>query len=218
MALTESDCITQIRGFLNEATAAFWTDAELTYWLKEGVRDFCSKSLMYEATLDITLVADQLKYTSADAAEIANMIEPYAAIYSDDSGNEKGIMKVHPRKIGNVSKAVAGTPLYYSFFNRSIYVWPYSTAAMIADNAILTILYAGITDDITDITYEYQHIPVLYACARAKQKDQKFAESQSMLSQYVMMANFERADKHAREEDTYDMFKIKSGGGEAGAK
>ena len=219
MSLTESDCITQIRGFLNEVTAAFWTDAELTYWLQEGVRDFSSKSLMVEGDSTIDLVATQINYGSGDEAFIANVIEPYAAIYTNTAGTTfTGLMKVHPRKLGNLLKATPGKPAYYAFHNRKVYVWPLANATEVAAGAKVMLLYAAITEDIADITDEYQHIPMLYAKAMAKMKDQKFAEAQALMAQYVMMANFERADKHGREEDTYDMFKIKSGGGEAGAR
>jgi hypothetical protein len=219
MSLSLADGITQVRGFLNEATAAFWTDAEITYWIQEGVSDFSSKTLMIEADDDITLSASQLSYSSADAAFLATIIEPYAVIYNNTAGATfTGLMKVHPRKLGNLLKATPGKPAYYALHNRKLYIWPLASAAEVVAGATVTVLYSKVTNDITEIEDEYQHIPLLYAKAMAKMKDQKFQEAQSLMSQYVMMANFERADKHGREEDTYDMFKLKSGGGEAGAK
>jgi len=218
MSLTLSDAITQVRGVLNEATASFWTDAEITYWIQEGCRDFSSKTLMVEAEDDITLVAGQLSYDSTDEPFIATVIEPYAAIYYTNAGDYKGILKTHPRKLGNLHKFTAGTPLFYTLHNRKIYVWPLTTATEVAAGAKINLLYSKVTDDVTEITDEYQHIPIIYAMARAKMKDQKFAEASALMSQYVMVVNFERADKHGREEDTFDMFKTKPGGGEAGAR
>ena len=46
-----------------------------------------------------------------------------------------------------------------------------------------------------------------------KQKDQKFAESNSLLLQFYNEVNFEREDKQIRDRDSYDMFKIQSSGG-----
>ena len=219
MSLTLADAITQVRGFLNEDTEAFWSDAELTYWIQEGVRDFSSKSLMVEADDDITLVASQLSYSASDESFIGDIIEPYAAIYNNTAGTTfTGLMKVHPRKFGNLLKATAGKPAYYALHNRKIYIWPLASAAEVTAGAVVTLLYAKTTNDITVLEDEYQHLPLMYACAKAKMKDQKFAEANALLSQYVMMTNFERADKHGREEDTYDMFKVKTGGGEAGAR
>lgn len=212
MALTLNDAITQVRGFLNEATASFWTDAEITYWLQEGTRDFSSKTLMVEATADITLAAATLSYSVAD------VIEPYAAVYNDATGNYKGLMKSHPRKLGNLHRFTPGPPGFYCLHNRLIYVWPLTSATEVAAGGKITLLYAKETDDITELDDEYQHLPIIYACGKAKMKDQKFQEASTLMGQYVMMANFERADKHGREEDTFDMFKTKGAGGEAGAK
>jgi len=218
MGFSLSSAITQMRGFLNEPIAAFWTDSELTYWLQEGVRDFSSKSLMVEAVGYITLATDKLVYTSSDESFLANVIEPYAAIYDDGSHNWKGLLKVHPRQMGHLLKAQAGDPLYYCLHARSIYIWPLTTAAIVTAGGMVKILYAEETGDITDLTDELQHIPLIYACAKAKEKDQKFQEANALMSQYIMLTNFERADKHGREEDSYDMFRVRSTGGEPGAK
>lgn len=219
MSLTETDAITQIRGFLNEATAVYWTDAELLYWLREGVRDFSSKTLMIEGDGEITLVASQLSYDASDAAFIATVIEPYAAIYTNTAGaTYTGLMKMHPRKIGNLLKGAPGKPAYYALHNRKIYVWPLANATEVAAGAKIVLLYAQVTEDIADIEDEYQHIPILYAKAMAKMKDQKFQEASVLLNTYMSMASFERTDKHGREEDTLDMFKVNSRGGEQGAK
>lgn len=218
MGFSLSSAITQMRGFLNEPIAAFWTDSELTYWLQEGVRDFSSKSLMVEAVGYITLATDKLVYTSSDEAFLSNVIEPYAAIYDDGSHNWKGLLKVHPRQMGHLLKAQAGDPLYYCLHNRTIYIWPLTTYTIVVAGGRVKILYAKETQDITDLNDEYQHIPLIYACAKAKEKDQKFQEANALMSQYIMLTNFERADKHGREEDSYDMFRVRSTGGEPGAK
>lgn len=60
MSLLLSDAILQVRGILNEASSLFWTDTEITYWLKEGCRDFSSKSLLAEDVLSVPLVAGQI--------------------------------------------------------------------------------------------------------------------------------------------------------------
>lgn len=218
MGFSLNSAITQIRGFLNEPVAAFWTDTELTFWLQEGVRDFSSKSLMIEATGYITLAANQLVYDADDESFISDVIEPYAAIYDDGNHNWKGLVKVHPRQMGHLLKAAAGDPLYYCLHAREIYIWPLTTADIVTAGGMVKLLYAKETQDITEVNDEFQHIPLIYACAKAKEKDQKFQEANALFSQYIMLTNFERADKHGREEDSYDMFRIKNAGGEAGAR
>jgi len=217
MALTETTATIEVRDALNEATAVFWTDAQILKWIKEGCRIFSSKTLMVEAEDTITLVANQLSYSSSDESWIATCLEPYAAIYNDSSTTYKGLLKSNPRKLGNVATFTAGVPKYYSLHNRKIYLWPLTTAALVTGGSIVTILYAKYTEDIADISDDFQHLPLIYASAKCKQKDQKFAESNALMAQFYNELNFERSDKHAREEDSRDMFKTKARGGQRGA-
>ena len=212
MSLTLANAITEVRYTLNETTATFWTDAQITAWIQEGCRVFSSKTLMVEGTDSIDpLIANQLAYTSADETWLADVIEPYAAIYNNGSNVYKGLIKVHPRQIGNVATFTAGDPKYYSLYKRSIYVWPLATTAIAAAGQI-DMLYAKETDDITALQDEYQHLPIIYATSKCKQKDSKFAEATSLMQQFLNEVNFERTDKHEREVDSSDSFQIPKGG------
>ena len=217
MSLTLSDAIFEVRSNLNEATAVFWSDAELTDWIQEGTIVFSSKTLMVEDTQTITLVAGQLTYAVGDETFIGSMLEPYAAIYFDGTSTYKGLVKIHPRQIGNVALATAGPPKYYTMHDRMVYVFPMTSAAIVAGGGVISMLHAKVSNDITDLTDEYQHLPIIYATAKAKQKDQKFQEAGTLLSQFYQEVAYERNDKHAREVDSLDKFKIplKGGGNES---
>ena len=217
MALTLTTATTEVRDALNEATAVYWTDGQIQNWIKEGCRIFSSKTLLVEDTQDLNpLVESQLSYSSSDETWIANCIEIYSAIYNSGT-TYKGLLKSHPRKLGNVATFTAGVPKYYSLHDRMIYVWPLTTAA-IAASGIITFLFAKYTEDIADLPNDYQHLPVIYAVAKCKQKDQKYAEANTLMAQFYAEIDFERQDKHAREEDTLDMFKTKARGGQRGAQ
>jgi hypothetical protein len=217
MALTLATATTEVRDALNEDTVVFWTDAQIQKWIKEGCRIFSSKTLMVEASGDITLVANQLSYSSSDESFISTVIEPYAAIYANQSNKYKGLIKSNPRKLGNVATFTAGDPKYYCIHNRKVYIWPLTTAAIVTAGGLVTLLYAKYTEDIADIADDYQHLAVIYAVAKCKQKDQKFGEANALMAQFYAEVDFERRDKHAREEDTLDMFKTKARGGQRGA-
>ena len=216
MALSLANAIEEVRYILNEPTQVFWSDTEITAWIKEGVRDFSSKALMYENVGTITLATGKLYYTSVDAAFLADMIEPYSCLYYDGS-SYKGIIKIHPRMVGNEATNTTGEPKYYAVHGRNFFVWPATSDAVVAAGGTLTVLYAKETDDITVLKDEFQHLPMLYAAAKAKMKDQKFAEATSLMTMYLNFVAFERQDKHAREEDTLDMFKVKPRGGQGAA-
>ena len=220
MSLTLSQAETQVRDALNEATAVFWTDAQITQWIQEGVRVFSSKTLMVEDTQDITLIENQLNYSSSDEAWLDDLIEPYAAIYRSAAAGTtyKGLIKIHPRQIGNVPLSTIGPPKYYTMHDRKIYIFPMTSAALVAAGATVSVLHAKETDDITALTDEYQHLPILYAVAKCKQRDMKFQESGAMLSQFFQEIAYEREDKHGREVDSLDKFQIpKQGGGNQSA-
>lgn len=214
MALTLADAITEVRDSLNEATAVYWSDAQITKWIKEGTRIFSSKTLMVEDTQDIDpLVANQLSYSSSDESWLADVLEIYTAVYNDGSTNYKGLIKIHPRQLGNLATKTSGPTKYYCMHDRKVYLWPLPSATVIAAGAKITFLYAKETDDITAVTDEYQHLPIIYAVAKCKQKDQKGSEAGQLLSQFFQEIAFERSDKHAREVDSLDKFKIPAKGG-----
>lgn len=218
MSISLANAITEVRSVLNEASPAFWTDAEITTWIKEGTRIVASKTLMAEDDQVIDpLVANQLSYTSSDETWIGDIIEPYAAIYNDGSNKHKGLIKVHPRQLGNVATFTAGAPKYYALHNRQLFFWPLCSAA-IAGTGTIRVLFAKETDDITALNDEFQHMCVQFAIGRAKQKDHKFAEANSIFQQFYSDVNFERADKHVRETDSVESFRIPRRGGGEGAK
>ena len=193
----------------------FWSDDEITEWIKEGTRVFSSKSLMVEAILTINpMILTTPYYDTGDAGATAlsTALEIYAVIYKI-STSYKGLIKVHPRQIGNLAKsAVTGPPKYYSLFNRQLYIFPLASATEVSGGT-LDVLYAAETDDITDLADEYQHLPITYATAKALQKDQKFGQAGVLMQQFYQEISFERSDKHEREVDTIDDFKIKATAG-----
>ena len=212
MALSLANALAEVRYLLNEATATFWADAELTVYIQEGCRVFSSKSLMVETLGTVTpMIVETPYYDSGDAncTWIADVLEIYAVIYNI-STSYKGLVKIHPRQIGNVAKsAVTGPPKFYSLFDRKLYIFPLASATEVAGGT-LDVLYAAETDDITAIADEFQHLPIIYATAKALQKDQKFGQAGALMQQFYQEISFERSDKHEREVDTIEDFKIKA--------
>jgi len=213
MSLSEANAIAEVRDALNEAVASTWSDTQIAKWIDEGTRIFSSKTLMYEASGTITLVANQLLYTSSDETWIGTCIEPYSAYYDNQSNKYKGLIKVHPRQLGNVALSTSGPPKYYCLHNRTMYIWPLTTAAIVTAGGTVEVLYAGETDAIEVIADEYQHLPIIYAVGKCKQRDEKFGDATSLFAQFYTEINFEREDKHNRETDSIDKFKIPAKGG-----
>ncbi len=213
MSITLSGAVTEVRYNLNESIAGFWSDTEIENWIKEGTRSFSSKSLMAEGTGTIDpMITSTLYYDSGDETFLADLLEVYTVLYFDGTATYKGLIKIHPRQIGNVATRTVGPPKYYSLHDRKLYVLPMVSATEVAAGATLSILYAQETDDITVLADEFQHLPIVYATAKALQKDEKWAAGSVLMSQFFQESSFERNDKHARETDSLDKFKIPAQG------
>ena len=209
MALSLAQSLIEIRYILNEATASFWSDAELTAYLKEGCRIFSSKSLLVTNIGTISpMILTTPYYDSGDETFISNILEIYSVIYNIGT-SYKGLVQIHPRQIGNLAKsAVTGPPKYYCLFGKKLYIFPLASAVEVAGGT-LDILYSGRTDDITVIDDEYQHLPIIYAIAKALQKDKQFNQASLYMQQFFEEIAFERSDKYQRGEDTIQDFKLK---------
>jgi hypothetical protein len=210
MAITLANAITRVRDNITEATAAFWEDSMIEEWIKEGARIFSTVTLLVEDTEDLTLVQSQLKYTISDHSWIGDCIEIYAGIYDNGSNVYKGLIKAHPRMLGHLDEFDPGPPKYITMHNRQIYIWPLPDS-VVSSNTV-SVLYSKESEDITEINDEYQSFIIIYATAKAKERDRKFSEAASLMSQFYTMLNFERQDKHAREVDSLDKFMIPAGG------
>jgi hypothetical protein len=198
MALTLIQATADVRQLLNEPAAVYWTDTELEDWIKEGTRLISAKTLQVEETADITLVQNQLIYNLADGVTTwaADCLEPYAAIYNNGSNKYKGLQLVHPKQIGNLMTFTSGDPKYYSFHNRSFYIWPLPSAT--TATRTVSILYAKESEDVTELSDEHQHLAIIWAQARAMEKDHKYGTAQSLKQQFFSELDFTRKDKTSR--------------------
>lgn len=197
MALSLAQATADVRNLLNEPSAVFWTDGEIEDWLAEGTAIISSKSHSVEADDDITLVANQLIYTSSDHAFIADVLAPYTAIYDNGSNKYKGLELVHAKQIGNLLTFTAGAPRYLAFHNRSIYIWPLPSTST-AGNTV-SLLYAKESSDFTELKDEFQHLAILWAQIRAYEKDMKWQTAGGLKQQFYSELNFEKADKIMRQ-------------------
>lgn len=193
MSVTLAAAIAQVRSILNEANAVFWTDAEITAWIQEGVRYVAASADGAEADDTLTLATSQLSYTSADESWIANCTIPYAAIYNNGSNKYKGLIFVHPKQIGNLLTFTPGDPKYFSFHNRTFYIWPLPTTTENGNTILM--LYSQETDDITTLPDELQHLPILWAQSKAYEKDRMNAHAGALKQQFFSELDFTKQDK-----------------------
>jgi hypothetical protein len=100
-----------------------------------------------------------------------------------------------------------GRPKWFVEDDREVFIWPKPTAT--ENGQTVSMLHAYETDDATALRDEHQHIAILYAAAKAKQKDRMFEEAALLLSQYYNAVTFERQDKFDMGVDPIASFKQK---------
>jgi len=204
MAYTETQAIQEVRYLLNEPTASFWTDTEIQGWIQQGALDISCKTLCTTDEGTITLVQNQMKYTSTDEAWIDNLIKIEAMWYNFGS-SMKGMQRTEPYRFGHLQVGGTKTPRYFYEDGKRVYVWPVPAAA--DAGVAITCVYSKLTFDITELREEYQQLTFWYAASMAKAKDRKFEEASLYQQLYLNALNFERQDKYTMGALPTDAFK-----------
>lgn len=194
--MSVADAKIEIRAILNEPSPVFWSDAELENWLEQATIDISSKTLCLETSDTVTLVSGQLEYT-----EPTGCIKVYAAHFDDT-----GLLKIHPRQIAHTTEVETGAPQYYYHFAGKVGLYPICDAGHAGED--VTVFFSKESSTFTDLPNEYQPYAILFAVARAKLKDLKFAQSAQIMGQYLNALLFHRQDLYERGVDSKDMLKI----------
>jgi hypothetical protein len=206
MAFTETQAITQVRYLLNEPTASFWTDSEIQGWVQQAVLDISCKTLCTTDTGTITVVQDQMLYTSSDESWIDTLLKVEAMWYGNLNAT-KGMQRTEPYRFGHlqVGTGANATPRYFYEDGKRIYLWPVPATANNGDT--INVVYSKLTFDITELREEYQQLTFWYAASMAKAKDRKFQEASLYQQLYLNALNFERQDKYTMGALPTDAFK-----------
>jgi hypothetical protein len=211
MAFTLANIITEVRANINEAAGdnTFWSDTEITNWIKQGCLDFTEKSLTYVLEDTITVLTNTVKYTTSGNSYIDNAVRCLHAEYSN-----KALQRVSYEQLrGHNASELASDPApkyYYDQYNGltyTFYIGPKPSSTY--NSTTLTVLFASRTDDVTKISYEYQPSIILYATARAKAKDRQFQEAMWYYNMYMENVKFARLDALEPEPQPTDNYRIK---------
>lgn len=191
MAYDLTAATTNVRYILNESTAAFWSDAEIQAWIKEGVIDLSSKLLCVTDSDTITLVEDQYVYNSGDHAWIGDCIKPKFAWYVDATVGPIGMQKIEPFQFGHEQTADTGAIKYYYYdsTSRDMYILPVPDSTAAADT--VGVIYSKETDDITALKDEYQILIFTYAAFKARLKERLYSDASFLWQQYMNCVNWE---------------------------
>lgn len=209
MAYTLAQSITEVRAILNEDTASYWSDTQITSWIQQGVLDFCNTSLLYLQEDVITLATSTTKYTTSTNSYIDNGLRTIHALYDGKALQRVTYEQMHKHNAPSISSTT--TPKYY--FDQydgntfTFYIGP--TPGASENTEEVTVYMACRTNDITDLPWEYQPIIFDFAAHKAKFRERLYQESYLYYQKYINQITFMRQDGLQRGIQPVDAFRIK---------
>jgi hypothetical protein len=185
---------TEVRSLLDEPTAQFWSDSELTSWLNQGAQDIARQAQALWMQVNIPSVPNQQFYPLPQDFLGIHRID-FAISNSDQTYNlEFRGIKAMDEVWGILHQLPAAFP-------QAFYLWndtgipggqPYFATYPVVGEAGTFIVYyyrdvtAAVADtDLLDVTPSYENIAYEFAVAQAKRKDRDptWQESLSIYTQ-----------------------------------
>jgi hypothetical protein len=210
--ITLANAITEVRRRINEPTANFISDAEITEWLNRGARNVSSTVLSNWTTETDTMTATlQFVYTTT-----AEFIKAAGAVYTSTAGLAyHGLRRMRLQEIGHTKAqdTTGDRPLGYILWGGNMIYWPApgSTATSAGDKVVV---YGYIIEDnYTDGNLQdyVGLLPITYAVAMAHIKLGNHSKSALEFKRYmsgIMMARRDFGFGRTEEVEGYDVSKI----------
>ena len=118
MTVLLSAAITQVRDLLNEASAQFWSDAQITEWINEGCADSQRRAEWKEAQATIPVVANTQNYAApSDTIRIHRITFNPTAASQTYTLEFRGMMEMD-QVWGIQQQWPANYPLYYTLWGQ----------------------------------------------------------------------------------------------------
>jgi hypothetical protein len=116
---TGTNLIAQARVYLAESSALKWSEAQLLQFLNDGTVDIASKTLCYQGTENVNLVANTVEYTPS-----TSYIKVVAAIVNPASGASYGLKRADITIRGGDKVIDFDQPVYFYEFGGKVGIFP----------------------------------------------------------------------------------------------
>lgn len=207
MAYTLTTATTEVRQLINEETTGFWSDTEIQNWIKMGCIDTSTKTQCVKHRDYFALATDTQVYEPSDFnTNSSDVLVRIQYAWYNDAMSAVPLQRIEPHQFGNLPTISAGPPKYYWEDNQEIFVWPIPTSSENGNK--VHIFYSYATDAIANIKWHLQILPIWFAVAMAKAKDEQFAQADMWLRMYLNAASFERRDKYDKGTETSQEKKV----------
>jgi hypothetical protein len=178
VALTLTNCLTEVRSLLDEPTAQFWSNSELTTWINQGCENFAQRTRTLRTQETVSVVANQQNYTAPP--------DQYALYRVEYQPTATGQVFIYPLDFmgynemdqawGVYQTFPAAWPQAYTLWgnppNLQIRLFPVPDQAGILNVFGYREPVAVVNNtDLVDILQGYEEAVIEYAVFKAKRKD-----------------------------------------------
>jgi len=184
--------ITRARSYLNEATASFWTDAELLIWGNDGTLDIVARTHCLESIETEQLIVNTMSYALASPFLFIR-----AVVYTQAAGVERGLIKGNLQSIGHVKGS--GEPIYWCQERDNVVVYPkpdasHSGAGFDIDVYTVTRPTAIAASETVLVPACYDNALTMYIAAQGFLKDSQFGRAELFMRAYYAELDRYRQD------------------------
>ena len=162
----------EVRALLKEATASFWTNAQIDSYINDAISDISVKSGCYRSTVSVNT-------TTLTRLVLFTGYKCVAVEY-----NKVSLIKIYPLQAGHV-KLNGVAPQYWFEFGSSIGIEPIPPGAYALTLYTLLAPATLVNEaDVPDIPYTFCHLIIPYATSLALQEDAKYGAAKLIMDVY----------------------------------
>ncbi len=193
MALTLATILTSVRDLLNESTAAFYTDAEITRWITQATLDISTVAQCIETTTTVTMVTSTPTYAlPAPTVDVKHVVW---------TPTRQALRKITPSLQGEAATDLEDDqPLRWYVWGTQLYVEPLPSVTAAGQEVI--VYYAYASQDVTLLPDSYQLLAIWYATMMGCGKNKQYAAMASYFSLYANGLAYRKVDIQQREPQT----------------
>lgn len=207
---TGANIISNVRYYLNESTASYWSDAELLVWINDGQMDIAARTQCLESTISVTLSAGVLEYSLNTTYIAVTAVQYSPSNSSGENPNIMGLLRGHPRHVGKTGVEDRYQPMYWYDWDGYLGVYPMLSSAT---GVALTVF---VVDDPTDLTLTsntlsipsmFEVALVKYVAAQAFYKAGQFGKAGRFMAEYYAEIDRYRQDYVIRPKEPIEINK-----------
>ena len=191
---TVDDLVTEVRSFLNESTAAFWTDAEIERWINNGVRNIAARAHCIEETESIVISSATTEYALSSSYVAVKRV-----LYQSGATAYKALLRGQKEQIGHVDKDLEEPEFFYES-GEGVVIYPIKDSSTVTSSGnTIYVVYVPAVSTLSGTSAiptpeQFDRAIVYYATAQALFKKRFFGSAREYMSQYYDEVDRFRAD------------------------